>query len=122
MLAFAQTVQSILGTLGGLINMVTIIIVALALLAFLWGLTKWLFGGVEDKDAGRQMMIYGVIALFVMVAVWGLVQVLANTFGVGTGGTAPIPGVIGSGFGGTSGSINVGVNSGSGSFWGSLPI
>ncbi len=36
-------------------------------------------------------MIAGIIALFVMAAVWGLVGVLANTFGVQTGGAATPP-------------------------------
>ena len=38
---------------------------------------------VTEKEA-RNVMIYGIIGLFVMVAVWGLVNVLINTFGLST--------------------------------------
>ena len=38
-------------------------------------------------------MIYGVIALFVMVSVWGLVGLIGNTFGIQQGGGAIIPSI-----------------------------
>lgn len=112
MIALAQTVETILGRIAGIINILTILVVALALLAFLYGLMKYLFSLGGEKDAGKQIMIWGVVALFVMVSVWGLVRVLSNTFGVGAGGTAPIPGVVGGGVintGGTSG-VSGGIN------------
>ncbi len=62
----------------------------LALIFFFWGLAKYILsaGDEEKKTEGRNIMIYGVIALFVMVSVWGLTTLLGNTFGV-TGGGAP---------------------------------
>ena len=37
----------------------------------------------ESKKAkGRNFMIWGIIALAVMVSVWGLVGILENTFGI----------------------------------------
>ena len=119
MIALAQTVETILQRVGGIINIITIIVVALALLFFLWGLALYIFSGPgEKRDEGRQTMVWGVVALFVMVSVWGLVRVLSNTFGVGAGGTAPIPGVVGT-FGGTTGGsgTSVQVQTGSGGFW-----
>ena len=111
--ALAQTVESILYRISGIINILTIIVVALALLFFLWGLAKYILSGPgEAQDAGRNMMVWGIIALFVMVSVWGLVRVLSNTLGVGTGGTAPIPGVVGGG----GSSFNLGVGTSGGSF------
>ncbi len=69
--------------IGELISVITPVIVALALLAFFWGLAMYVLnfsGEDKDKKKGRDMMVYGVIVLFVMVSVWGLVQVLQNTF------------------------------------------
>ena len=34
------------------------------------------------REKGKQFMIWGIIALTVMVCVWGLVSVLGNTFGI----------------------------------------
>lgn len=101
MLALAQDAVNILTKVAQIINIATVIVVALALLFFLWGLAMYLFNGPGEKaDEGRRLMVWGVVALFVMVAVWGLVRVIATTLGVGTGGSPPIPGVnavIGSG-------------------------
>lgn len=61
----------------------------LALLYFMWGVGKYILhgGDAEKRTEGYQMMIYGVIALFIMVSVWGLVAVLQNTFLSGVGGS-----------------------------------
>ncbi len=69
--------------LGELVSVLTPVIVAVALLGFFWGLAMYVLnfsGEDKDKKKGRDMMVYGVIVLFVMVSVWGLVQVLQNTF------------------------------------------
>ena len=69
--------------------------VGIALLGFFWGLAQFVFAaGDEDKKAqGRQHMIWGIIALFVMVAVWGLVGFLGNALGItpGANNTPTIP-------------------------------
>ena len=95
-LAFAQVVPNqdvpgILSRIQDIFIIVIPIIMTLALLYFLWGLAHYILGaGDEEKrKAGRDMMIYGIIALFVMAAVWGLVGVLGRTVGVGTGGATP---------------------------------
>ena len=87
----------IVATIGEVIGTLTPIVVALALLFFFWGLAKYILAaGDESKKAeGRSTMIWGVIALFVIVSVWGLVQVLQQTF-LGTtspDGTATPPSV-----------------------------
>ncbi|MES2214258.1 MAG: hypothetical protein V4465_02605 [Patescibacteria group bacterium] len=93
-LAFAQNNNP---TLGGIFTLMTNVkrlvdlalplVVGLALLGFFWGLMKFIFAaGDEDKrKEARQIMIYGVIALFVMVAVWGLVAFVGNALGISVG-------------------------------------
>lgn len=58
------------------------LLIGLALLYFLWGIITYIKGGDNEKkhSEGRQMMIWGIIALFVMVSVWGLVSILTGTF------------------------------------------
>ena len=105
LLAFAQTLQTILQTLKNILDFLIPFLITLALVFFLWGLALFILKAGEEKEKGRDIMIYGIIALFVMVSIWGLVRVLNNTFNVGAGGGAPIPGVGGgtggSGFGGS---------------------
>lgn len=61
------------------------LIFVLALAAFIWGVVQYVILGAEEeakRAKGRQFMIWGIVALAVMVSVWGLVRVLTNTFGV----------------------------------------
>lgn len=69
------------------------IIISIALVLFLIGIVQYVTaGGDEEKrTAARGMIIFGIIALFVMVSVWGFVNVLVRTFFSGPNSTvAPI--------------------------------
>ena len=60
------------------------ITIGLAIAFFFYGLAKYILnaGDEEKKKEGKSIMIWGVIALFVMVSIWGIINVLADTFGV----------------------------------------
>ena len=47
----------------------------------------------EKKGVAKEKMIYGIIALFVMVSVWGIVNVLSGTFGFTTTSAPTLPGL-----------------------------
>jgi len=66
-------------------NIVIPLIIAIAGLYFMWGVVQYVTAGdsEEKRDSGRSMMVYGIVALFVMISVWGLVNLLADTFGLG---------------------------------------
>lgn len=89
LLTYAQTVGTILEKISDILNITIPVLMILATLVFLWGIITYITAsGDEEKLKGARMyIIWGLIGLFVMVAVWGLVQVLLNTFGVGTPGT-----------------------------------
>ncbi|MFA5841854.1 MAG: hypothetical protein WC835_02755 [Candidatus Paceibacterota bacterium] len=72
---------------SGLIQTLSILLIALALLLFLWGVAKFLYKADDQKarDEGRQFMIWGIIALFVMVAAMQLAGVISRTFGFSSG-------------------------------------
>ncbi|PIR83701.1 hypothetical protein COU18_03440, partial [Candidatus Kaiserbacteria bacterium CG10_big_fil_rev_8_21_14_0_10_51_14] len=36
----------------------------------------------EEKSKGLQTMIWGIVAIFVMVSIWGLVRILQSTLGI----------------------------------------
>ncbi len=82
--ANAQNLQGVLGTFSDLINLAIPLIIALAVLYFFWGLAQYILNSAneEKKEEGRNIMIYGIIALFVMVSVWGLIRLLQETFNV----------------------------------------
>lgn len=74
----------ILEVVGDLINLATPIVVALALLYFFWGLATYILGAgnKDNKDKGREIMIWGIVALFIMVSVWGIINVVRDTFNI----------------------------------------
>lgn len=67
---------------GDLVNKAIVVIVGLATVYFLWGVAKYILhsGDAAQREEGRSMMIYGIIAIFVMISVWGLVNLLSDTF------------------------------------------
>ena len=101
--AFAQTgrfsnIKGLMEGIGDIIDVALPIVVGLALLAFFWGLVKFIFaqGNEEAKADAKKLMLWGLIALFVMVTVWGLVRFIGNALGITEyGGTIPIPSVLG---------------------------
>lgn len=91
-IAFAQNlggVNTLLDSISRLVDGASPVVVGLALLGFFWGLMKFIFaaGNEDSKADGKKIMIMGIIALFVMVAVWGLVGFIADNLGVQTGGS-----------------------------------
>ena len=98
-LAFAQTgfgtgtIGGILTTIYNIMNFLIPMFIVAGVLFFIWGVVQYVIANSEDaKKAGRDHMIWAVIGLFVITAVFGLVAVLKNTFGVGPAPwTAPCP-------------------------------
>jgi hypothetical protein len=66
------------------------VIIALAFIFFLWGLLKFMMAAGDEaaKEQGKQIMIWGVVILFVMLSIWGLVAILNTITGVNQGGQA----------------------------------
>ena len=76
--------QTFLENLLALLNVITVLIIALAVVFFLWGVAKFILnaGDPEEQSKGKSIMFWGLIGLFVMTAVWGLVNWLGDAFGL----------------------------------------
>ncbi|MDO8471265.1 MAG: hypothetical protein Q7S49_01510 [bacterium] len=90
-------IESLVTAIGRVVGLALPIVVAIALLAFFWGLVKFIFaqGNEEAKTDAKKIMLWGLIALFVMVSVWGLVKFIGTAFGIPEGGTIVVPTVPG---------------------------
>ena len=89
--AFAQTdatLGDILDTIAGLLRIFVPVIVGLAMLVFLWGAGMSIFksGDARAQPQAKSLMVWGIVGLFVMLSVWGIVTVLAQTFSLTIGG------------------------------------
>ncbi|MCX6757577.1 MAG: hypothetical protein NTZ44_01715 [Candidatus Nomurabacteria bacterium] len=67
-----------------IISSIIPLVMSLAVASFVWGVLKYLMNSDEEKkrEEGRQFMMWGLIALTVMVSIWGIVSIFANTFGI----------------------------------------
>lgn len=67
--------------LQGVLGKVMPLLFALAIIYFFWGIIKFIRSAGDPKAAaeGKSIMIYGVIAIAVMVSVYGLVNWITTT-------------------------------------------
>lgn len=79
----------ILERLIGYLNYIVPALITVAVVFFIWGVITFISSSEEEgKKKGRSRIINGLIGLFVIVAFWGLIAVVKNSFGIGntTGG------------------------------------
>lgn len=82
---------SLLCKIGQLLNAVVPVLIALGVVYFVWGVITYVISSDEEaKKTGRMRIIYGIIGLAVIVALWGLVGILTNTFGLQNANTGTI--------------------------------
>jgi len=82
---FAGTPQNFRGLVCLFIDLISTaipIVGGLALLAFFWGLAKFILnaGSESGREEGKEVMKWGIIALFVMVSIWGIIYFLQVEF------------------------------------------
>jgi hypothetical protein len=80
-------VTNLIIALGKIFNLLIPIFIVLAVLAFFWGLIKYIQGG-KGLSEGRSIMIAGLVSLFIMVSLWGILGFIGNAVGVNTEGGA----------------------------------
>ncbi len=61
------------------------IIFALALMFFLWGVFKFIAASDSaKKEEGKKFIVAGLIGLFVMTSLWGIINIVSTTLGTGS--------------------------------------
>ena len=91
LLALAQADTSYFDTLltdiGGFITNLVPVLIGVAVVVFIYGVIKYTISGddEEERKKARSLMIYGIIAIFVIVSIWGLIAILQQL--TGTAGT-----------------------------------
>ena len=65
-----------------ILSQVVILLIALAVVFFLYGILKYITAGEDEerRNKMRNLMIYGIIGLFVMISFWGHRQYLGKYF------------------------------------------
>ena len=75
-------------------NVLVPLIFAFAFFIFLWGVFKayiWSRGDDAEVTKGHHFIWWGIIGFAVMISVWGIVNVVTNTFGLAGYSAPPTP-------------------------------
>jgi len=92
LVSHAKGISELITNVGSLLGRIVPIMMTLAVIAFFWGLIKYLFGeGGEGKGEGLKIMGYGILVIFVMVSLGGLVAFLQDSTGVNKSRTITPP-------------------------------
>ena len=78
-------------------NVLVPVLFAIAFIVFLYGIAKaYIFSAGDETEVkkGHQLLLWGIIAFVVMISLWGLVNVVANTFGLAGYYAPPTPSSI----------------------------
>ena len=73
-----------------IINPIILLMFAFALVYFLYGVFEFVrdADSEDGREKGRQAIMWGVIGMFIMIACFGIIRVVLNTFII------PIPSTI----------------------------
>jgi hypothetical protein len=78
--------------IGQFLNSVVPLLIALAVVYFVWGVVTYVIASDEEaKKTGRDRIIYGLLGLVVIIGMWGLVNLIGNTFGLNNSGNEELP-------------------------------
>ena len=82
----------LLGQIKDIIDVSIPIVVSLAILAFFWGLVRYIWSqGGEGKIEAKKVMLYSLVAVFIMVSLYGIIALAQSTFGVSGKGNFTAP-------------------------------
>ncbi|HEY4515710.1 MAG TPA: pilin [Candidatus Paceibacterota bacterium] len=65
---------------GIITNLLIPLAFALCLLYFFWGMAKYIQNSGSEKavEEGKRVMVWGVVALFVVTSVWGIIKFIRS--------------------------------------------
>lgn len=86
-----RNIEELIGYARDLVKSLIILVAGIALLAFFWGLAKFIFKAGDEKAQaeGKNIMKWGLIALFVMVSVWGIIGFFQDELGLNEANELP---------------------------------
>lgn len=94
--ADTSTLKGIIDSFAEIIGTSVIALLSGAALAtFMWGLIQLIGaqGDANKRAEAKRWLVWGIIGMFVLVGLWGIVGFISSTFGIGLGGTANPPGI-----------------------------
>ncbi len=89
-----QNVFTLLATGQSLMNLLIRVLVGFAVLMIIVGVVQFIIAGSKGDSAAsgkaKSTILYGVLGLFVITTIWGLVGIVRRTLGTGTPGSSDV--------------------------------
>ncbi|OGZ06953.1 MAG: hypothetical protein A2942_01310 [Candidatus Lloydbacteria bacterium RIFCSPLOWO2_01_FULL_50_20] len=81
------------------VSLLVPLLLAVAIVLFFWGLVKFIANASDEaaRESGKNLMIWGMIAIFVMVAFWSIIGYVQSSLGVSGNintGSAPTVSIV----------------------------
>jgi len=69
-----------------IVNPLIILLFGIALISFFWGIFEFLSksSSEEGRVRGKRNMVWGIIGMFIMFSVFGIINIILGTFGIQT--------------------------------------
>lgn len=80
--------------IGFIDNYLVPLIFAIAFIVFIFGIFQYfILGGADEekRTKGRSLMVWGMIGFFVMVSIWGILNLFVNSLGFGSDSRPNLP-------------------------------
>lgn len=80
------TLASLISQVISLVNLLIPLLAGIALVTFFLGIIRyiWAAGDSHAKANGREIIIWGLVALFVIFSIWGIINLACDSL-LGTG-------------------------------------
>lgn len=80
-------IVNLIGAVGTIVNRLIPILVGIAILYFFWGLIQYIkSAGSKGHAEGIKTMTAGIVAFFIMVSLYGIVNFAGNAIGINQNG------------------------------------
>src|SRR3989338_724734 len=84
--SLGMTVEGLLTRAEGLLNLIIPFLIGLAVFMILWGIFIYITKAAEEEKRAeaRLYIVWGIVAVFSMLSLWGFVNILVNSFSLQT--------------------------------------
>jgi K+-transporting ATPase A subunit len=81
-----DSIKNLLREFKSILDLLIPIVFALALIFFFWGIAQFIrsAGDTKTLESGKNKMIWGIVGLFVMISIYGIIKYIGNSLGIET--------------------------------------
>jgi uncharacterized membrane protein HdeD (DUF308 family) len=65
-----------------ILNPLIVLLFVIGLAFFIWGVVQLIANPEDTKGEGKQNILWGIIGMFIMISVMGIIRVILATFGI----------------------------------------